>query len=275
MNNIRSNIVKMWMFVRRGFITWVSYKWGVALNLMTWGMQALWVFFLGRLINVNLVTEKYGSNFFSFLILGIALQQFLSASIYSYRTTLRNEQIQGTLEMALLTPTKLSTFVFGQGIWSYIKATIGFMIFLILGVCFGMQIVASWIQLLSAMLVLLLLITSMMGFGLISAGIILITKEGDPLSFALYWANYLFTGLYYPVESLPPYLQKVSFLFPLTYGLKSMRLILLKGSTLADHEVLMGVIFLIGFSCLMVPLGLFLFRKGFDKARERGSLAVF
>ncbi len=75
------------------------------------------------------------------------------------------------------------------------------------------------------------------------------------------------SGVYYPVSTLPPWLQHVSWLLPPTYVFEGMRAVML------DH-VFRGDLLLsaVGLNVIYLALGLTAFLVAFQKARERGQL---
>jgi len=268
-------LIKFLWFIKRGFFTWISYKWMVLMNFLTWIMQVLWLYFLGKL-GLNAVEfQRYNVNFFSFIIIGFIFESFSSASIYGFRDALYTEQVEGTLESALMSTTSLSLYAIGQGIWRFCKAGIGTLVIIITSLLLGMKITISLGNILSLIPFFIIAIISLMGLGIASSGISIVIKQGDPLMFAITWGNRLVTGVYYPVSILPSFLQMVSKIFPLTYALDGLRLILFNGYTLFHPEVFKNFIILFLFCIILIPLGLKLFEWGYEKARKEGTLAFF
>ncbi len=269
-------IRKVFAFVKRGFITWISYKVRLGIDIATWVARVLLAFFLAKILGNDLLAQRYGGDFFSFLLLGLALERYMGISVKNFMLAIQSEQREGTLEMALMTPTSLSTFLIGQGVWGYVRTTIQLVFCLTVSILFlGARIETSITQILSATFILLISVVSMAGFGLMAAGIIIFTKRGDPISFTFYQLNYLFAGVLFPIEILPLPLQVIGRFFPLTYCLEGIRLILLRGYALTNPVVLRDITALLFLSLFTVPLGLFLFRYGFRRARREGSLAFF
>jgi len=266
---------KFFWFIKRGFLTWISYKWMVLMNFATWTMQVLWLYFLGKAGLNSIELERYSTNFFSFVIIGIIFENFSSASIHSFRSALYKEQVEGTLEAALMSSTSLSTFAIGQGIWGFCKAGIGAIVYIAVSLLLGMKITVSSGSLASLIPFLIVSILSLMGLGIASSGVIMITKQGDPLMFTISWVNRLFTGVYYPVGILPNFLQIISKIFPLTYALDGLRLILFNGFTLFHPYVLKDFLILLIFCIVLIPVGLKFFELGYEKARKDGSLSFF
>jgi len=118
-------------------------------------------------------------------------------------------------------------------------------------------------------LILLLSIAAMLSLGIISGSIVLVYKQGDPLSLAVNSGAFLLSGVVYPVSILPGWLQGGSWLLPHTYALESLRLTLLQGASLGDVARPVGILTL--FAGGLLPLSLLLFRYAVRRAQIEGS----
>ena len=119
----------------------------------------------------------------------------------------------------------------------------------------------------------LLAVVVMSGFGLISAGIIMISKIGDPLSLVWTAVNTLLIGAVFPVTVLPDWMQQVSRVLPNTHALTGLREGMLNHASLASQSS--EVFSVLVFCAITVPLGVVIFRLGFERARAQGTLAQF
>jgi ABC-2 type transport system permease protein len=135
---------------------------------------------------------------------------------------------------------------------------------------FGLRLKAN---LLVAALVLFLTMASMAGISMISAGIIMVTKQGDPISWFVGLLAGFLSGVYYPIEIFPAFLQKASLILPTTHALIALRQALINDASLI--QVSSEILVLLAFACLAIPLGLATFRYGFDRARQEGTLAYY
>jgi ABC-2 type transport system permease protein len=108
---------------------------------------------------------------------------------------------------------------------------------------------------------------------MLSAAFLMTFKRGNPVNFFINAAATLFGGVYFPVEVLPESLQVISWVLPITYSLEAMRKTLLTGAGLQD--VGFELVVLIGFSVVLVPIGLTAFRVAVSKARRDGTLGQF
>ena len=55
--------------------------------------------------------QQYGTDFFPFILIGIAFRGYLGVALNHFAGSLRAEQMMGTLEMLLASPLKLSTLL--------------------------------------------------------------------------------------------------------------------------------------------------------------------
>jgi len=69
----------------------------------------------------------------------------------------------------------------------------------------------------------------------------------------------LLSGLIWPVEEMPAYLQPLAYIMPLTYANRALRDVMLRGWGLA--EIWPDLLILLGFALLFVVLGALLTRR--------------
>ena len=67
------------------------------------------------------------------------------------------------------------------------------------------------------------------------------------------------SGVFYPIETMPWILQKLAYVFPLTYLNDAMRAIMLKGQTLGD--VWFDLVVLVGYTLLFFIIGVKRFNR--------------
>ena len=123
---------------------------------------------------------------------------------------------------------------------------------------------------------LLLFGVSLLAFGsigILSATFTLIFKRGDPLLWLFVSLSWLLGGVFYPREVLPPFLQQLAQLLPITYTIDAMRAALLEGSTVA--EIFPQILALALFALVGVPVSLVGFHLGVRRARVTGTLSHF
>ena len=231
-------------------------------------------FFLARLVTQAQVPvlQQYGSDFFPFVLIGIAFRGYLGVALNHFATSLRSEQMMGTLEMLLASPLKLSTLVGATTsfTFTYHTATLGG--YLLLGLLMG-SLSLGRMNLPVALVVMVPTMVSFAALGMLSASFMMTVKRGDPVNFLINATATLFGGVYFPVEVLPDSLQIISRALPITYSLDAMRKALLLGAGLRD--VVSELVVLTAFALLLLPLGLLVFRYALRQARRDSTLGQF
>lgn len=263
-------------FLKRDFLIEVSYRLSFVLQFCSIFFSIILFYFISRLVSdappVRQSIIDYGGQYFSFVLIGIAFQNYLSAGLGSFSGSIRTEQVMGTLEAILATPTRLPVIVLAAAQWSFVFTTFRVAIYLVLGVLlFGVSLAGANIP--AALAALLLTIAAFSSLGIISASLVMIFKKGDPFSWAINASSTLLGGVYFPITILPGWLQPVSYLFPITYSLKALRLSLLQGAGLT--QIFPDLAALIIFTMTTLPLSLLAFRRAVKKARREGSLSFY
>ena len=267
-------IKKIFAIIKKDFLIETSYKFSFALNIFGVLTTILVYFFIDRMFGYKMTRylEEFGVNYFSYVIVSMALFSYIGVGIGSFSSRLRREQLQGTLESLLLTPTKIPIILCGMSLWNLIFATINVCIYILLGK-FLFNISFSHINILSAGITLILTIISFSALGIISAGFIMIFKQGNPVGWVINTFEGLLGGVYFPVTVMPPLLQLLAKCFPITYAIRAMELSIYKGYTLIQLNS--ELFFLLIFSAIFLPLSIFIFKFSLKKARQHGTLSQY
>jgi len=252
----------------------VSYLLSFVLHIAGIFFAAASSFFIAKLVDSSATPylSAYGGNYFSFVLIGTAFGGYMMVSLHSLSNIIRDGQVTGTLEAILTTPVKPFTFLFSSSIWNYVMATIQAIIYILFGLfVFGLQLHISNFPLI--LTVLFLAILSFLPFGILSAGFVLVLKRGDPVAFAVGMISNLLGGVLFPVAILPTFLERIAYWIPLTHALHAMRLCLLMEGTWST--VKSDLLFLAVFSCIAIPISIWLFNKALHIAMRQGSLTHY
>lgn len=261
-------------FIRKDFLGHISYKidfltqWvGVFISIFTF-------YFLSKIIGTQAsgYLAEYGGDYFPFVLVGIAVRNYIGTSLTIFSSKITKEQIWGTLEVMLTTPTKLSTILVSLSLYDFILASINVFLYVFVGVSF-LGINFSGANLFAVLIILLLTVISFSCFGIISASFTMVFKRGDPVLWLMSGLATFFGGVLFPVSVLPKYLQIISYSIPITYSLRALRFALLKGYS---WDMLSGdIIVLLGFCLVLLPISMVLFRWALRRAKIRGTLAFY
>ncbi len=274
MKKQQSPLEKPIAFFKRDFKIATSYR----LNYVTQGVGIILTtfsfFLLSKMFAGNEISqlEPYGGNYFSFVLIGIALTDYFTISTNAFAREIRSSQVLGTLESLLVTPTSILTILLSSYIYKLFSTSFRIIFYFLVGVVmFDMLIQPVNIGALTLAFTLTLL--PFFGLGLISASFIIVFKQGNPIAGLMTMSAGLLGGVMYPVTVLPDWLQPVSAILPITHGLEAIRQVLLNGAGItAIHRQLMILCFL---SILSLLLGIIAIYYGLKIAKKEGSLLHF
>jgi ABC-2 type transport system permease protein len=261
-------------FLIRDFYIETSYRLSFLASIGSIFFNVLVFYFLSEFIDAaaGSVFDEIDSDYFSFVLIGVAFAGYFGTGMTSFSRGLRSAQTTGTLEAMMMTPASIPAIITGSAAWSYVFTTFRVLIYLLLGISFfGVNF--SGANYGASVVGLLLAIISFASIGIISASTIMIVKRGDAIVGLVAHLATLVGGVYYPVAILPHSLQLVAKLLPITYALRVMRQALLAG---ASWSVLApDLVALLLFCLLLFPTSLLVFGFAVQRARLEGTLAHY
>ncbi len=265
---------KVSAFFIRDFLEEMSYP---LTFVMRWGgilFKLVTFYFLGKLLGEAVLPQlaPYGNNYFSFVMIGLALASFQTVALTAISQNVLYGMYTGTLEAMLVTCTSLSTIIFSSMLYQFFTAL--FEILLYLGfsfLFFGVSLGQANLPATAVFLALALL--SHLPIGILSAGFILLFKRGDPITPILGHVSALLGGVYFPLRVLPQWVQIVSQFLPFTHALEGLRQAVLNGKDLwqLGHQVAI----LSAFAMVLLPLSLAFFAWTVRQAMRLGTLSQF
>jgi ABC-2 type transport system permease protein len=200
-----------------------------------------------------------------FLFVGWATYMWLSIILWGPGTSLRTEQVRGSLEAIFLTPASRLVVLFGpavsQLVWAiWIFAVVGVALWLGFGVAIGPLEAAR------ALAVILVGIPALYAIGALFAAVVLRFGEVRGLFTAV-------CGMSFPIVVLPDLAQRVALSLPPTYLIADLRAVLLTGAGMG--EVAGDLLILAGMGALLAVLAAYAFRRTEQYARRGGRLAQY
>ena len=272
----RSKLVfeKIWVFLKRDFLTASSYKFAFFWDAAGIIGVMLTFFFIGELFKNSHVPllNQYGGNYFTFVIIGVAFSSYLGSALGNFSGLIGNEQELGTMEALIMTPTKISTILLAGSLWNILFTTIRVVFYLLVGILF-FHMEVKGINFLALITALVLSLIPFISLGVMSASFILVFKRGEPISFLFHGASKVLAGTFFPIAILPLWFKKLSMFIPLTYSLRALRGVLLTQSTWRDLAP--DLFMLLFFSLVLFPLSVKCFKFGLKVAKRQGSLVHY
>ncbi|MCK4717511.1 MAG: ABC transporter permease [Thermoplasmata archaeon] len=267
---------------RRGRL-WYRFKISFLFTLVSMMIAiSIWFFFnfiFGEGGAKAIAEQDFGSNYFTYVLIGVIINQYIVITITLYMGTLQDSYWQNQLEMYITSPGRMGTFFLSSIVWTYLYSSINVLIYFAVGIfVFGATIALSPAGILILIVILFILIVALSGIGLISASMFfLINAKGDvePISWFVVTLTGLVSGVFYPPEifitHFPP-LYALSKLFPQTYAIQGIRRVLINGADFASPEILSIILTLAIFAVILFPLGIYAFKAGIRKAEREGKL---
>ncbi len=271
---LREEARKLSAFLRRDVLVAWSYRLPFVTDWVAMVLQAVVFGLVGKLIPPSSLPTYGGEpvNYLEFVAVGIAISSFLAVGLSRLMTVIRQEQVQGTLEALLLTPTAWSTIEIGSAFYDILYVPLRTAVFLgLTALFFDASYHLSGV--LPASVVLLAFIPFVWGLGVISAAATLTFRRGaGGVGFIVSIAT-IGSGAYFPLTVLPAWLQELAAYNPVAIAVTAMRDALLGGATLAD--VWPSVVRLIPMSILTMIMGAVAFRAAIARERRRGTLGLY
>jgi ABC-2 type transport system permease protein len=260
-----------WAFLTRSVATTLSYRAKLSLGHATLELTVVTFVFVGRVVAASGpgFVERFGIDYTTFVIVGVLVHGVAVSGLRAFRAALRREQLQGTLELLVASAIPLPTLVLLSGAGELAVTAVGGAVFLTAASALaGLHVAVSVPMVAGAVLY----VAFMSGVGLASAGFVLVSKEGDPISWLLGSASGLLGGVYFPVELLPRWLGRVASVLPTTRALALAR------SGLGAHgpePTAASLLALAAAAGLSVAFGLLVLQWGHRRARRKGTLGEY
>ncbi len=257
---------KIYYFMKRDIISFSTYKTNIFLSVISARFGALSYAFLGANASMPSVQELYGMPVVTYLLIGLAFNTYRSQSL----TLVQRTKNPRSLEEVLVSPTGLATFIVGSSLWGFIWSTLVIIIYLAVGVlAFG---VILSINIVGTALVVALGIGTFIGFSMAGAGILILTKQGDPVTTLITIATNLFGNVLFPIQVMPIQLRVISLFVPQYYFFTCIRPML----TGQDLQTILPELTILVIMCaIILPLGYLSYAWCLKTARKNGTLSWF
>jgi ABC-type multidrug transport system permease subunit len=258
-------------FTKRDFLSWTTYRAlvitqivNIFIGVFSWGVGAAYV--------QKPVSEMYGSDYISFLLVGIAVGNLIMPLAQGFQAL-----NPWTLETILMTGVSTTVFVIGNVMWTYLFSIITFIPYLVIGIYFFH--VKLNVNMPSVIVAFTVSAAILVGLAMISTGLRIVTKSTDPITWAINVLQSLLAGVAFPVVYLDtvffPGVSTISWLLPQTWVYHLCRLSMLTNPSLLDPSIL--VQFLEGsvFAAILLPVGYKVFQWGLNRSKREGTLGWY
>jgi ABC-2 type transport system permease protein len=270
---MKSLISRLGAFFRLDLLTAVSYRTQTLLSFAGLAVSAIPVYFIARALQPMMAESirAEGAQYFGFILLGLVATEFLIASVTTLPGAIGSGLRTGTLESLFVTPTSWPAVLAGMMGYRLLWAVARSAVLLGTGSLLGASLIGS--RLAPALLITVLIALAYLPFGILLAASVLAFRTMGPVPNSILIGSTLLGGVYYPTHVIPSWLQQLSSVIPMTYGLRALRQTLLNGAPLAS--VASDLATLVVFIVVLLALSGYLFHRALEYARRSGSLTLY
>src|SRR5919107_5639083 len=204
------------------------------------------------------------------LLIGAVIWAYLGIVFEILTETVAWERWEGTIEYTFMAPLSRAVHLIGMGAFAVLYGVIRTaLLFAVVALFFGLEFPQADFG--AALLLLAVASVSFVGVGMVTAVLPLISPEkGAQLGFIAQGMLLVVSGVYYPVEIMPGWMQAIATISPATYALHGIRASVLDGQGIGT---LWGDVWpLIVLGVVAIPAGLAVFRAGERYAKRHGKL---
>lgn len=211
-------------------------------------------------------------DYLAFVVLGLAANTLVMSALEDGGTAVYDEESEGTWDLLALTPMNRFVWMFSKTLAGMVNSLLDFAIVLAIGaLAFGIALTPG--NLAVALLGLALTVVGLQGFGFLMAAAGLVWKQPWALAMILSPVFVFLSGLMFPVQALPGWVQALSAALPLTHGLHILREAMLLGVGIGELGRAFGMLALTG--AAMMLTGFLAFRVMEQRARRMGALGRY
>ena len=262
----------MTVFVREARASYAFVERNFNLTKRYFGWEAAFmVYAVAGALSVSLIGASVGNQrLLMSLVIGAVFWNYLSVVFQSIGDTISWERWEGTLEYTMMAPIHRSVQLLGSALYAVAYGLIHTALLLaILALFFSLDLGRA--NFVAAAMFMAVGSASFIGVGMLAAIMPMMSVErGSQMVFVLQSCLLLVSGVYYPTNVLPGWMQLVSRISPATYVLDAVRGALIDGATLGS--LLPDLWPLLVMAVAFIPLGLWGFGRAERYAKRTGKL---
>jgi ABC-2 type transport system permease protein len=202
-----------------------------------------------------------GSNYFDFLAPGLLMMIVMMAALIGIPEGISKERELGTFDGVLSAPINPISIIIGKSASLTIGGFIqGILVLALAVVFFGVHVQGS---ILLAFGLMFLGVFSFIGLGILFTSLTEDQKTGTMIVNLLMFPMMFVSGIMFPVQQMPWFLQWLSAIMPVTYAADAMRKVMILNASLQD--VLPQIAILVVFGIVTMAVAIPVFTKSMTK----------
>lgn len=235
---INLTILSTWRRIK----TITRYKMNFILEVLmsfAWGFGLLIFSFI---IDPTRFASSIGTNYFSFLIIGVAFQAYTGAAVWGSPYEVQSELTTGQVEYTFASPVQMYYYMLSYSISQALIGTVfDILPMFAIGAIFA-QNLPSLTSILMALFTIVLTFLVLSQLGVIITCLLLIFKNVSALNSFLNFLFQVATGMLVPIQFMPNELKVLAFAIPLTHGMDLARHFIVGSNTIWSVEIEFGAL---------------------------------
>ncbi len=188
----------------------------------------LWLAVFGSVMSEVRGIPTGGIPYIDYITPGVLLQSTIFVSVF-YGLTIVWERETGILKRLLVAPASRSATVIGRSIASGVRAVVQALIIFPVAILLGVRFMPNPAYIIAAFIVLFLVSGGFAAISIFVASLMKTRERFMGLGQALIMPLFFASNALYPIELMPPALQYVALVNPLTYAVDAVRGLLISG----------------------------------------------
>ena len=204
------------------------------------------------------INKIYGNiKYIDFLVPAVLGMTVMMSCMMGMGASIAGERETGELARLFMTPTSIATVVGGKIASKLIIELVRALILIFMAIIlFDVSIKGGILQ---TFIVLFFGALCFVGFGIMLSARTSTQEDYTQIAMPFSMPMMFVSGVFYPIETMPWILQKIAYIFPLTYLNDAMRAVMIKGQNLGD--VWLDLVILLGFTALFFIIGVKMFNR--------------
>ena len=261
-------------FFKKDLINQTSYRLSFFLNILSIFI-AVYVFFIFSKLfeGSNNYLEKFGNNYFFFLIIGISVSDVVLRISSVINTEVRNYQLTGMFEEIINLKAPIIELLSYSFIYPIVFSIFRLLIFLLFAVIF-FDLSLDFTNIGLIMFAISLTLISCIGIAYIAGAYAIAFKKGNPLSAINQLSVMILGGVFFPTTILPDWLNYISQFIPITHALEIIRYLFISDNFL-NSEVIKHFYSLALLSFCFLSIGLIVCHFAIKNGKKNGTLTIY
>ena len=201
------------------------------------------------------------SSYFDFIAPGIMAMTVMMSVMTGLPAAISQEKEVGTLDGMMVAPINRLSIIVGKTLAQTARGLLqGVLILILASLLFGVYIQGS---ILLVFALLLLGVFSFVGLGVVLTSFAKDQETAMMIMMTLMFPMMFLSGVFFPVQQMPWYMQNISKMLPLTYAADALRKVMVLGAGIPEITTELSV--LIAFGAVMIAIAVPVFKRAMTR----------